>query len=687
MPGIPEILATAIAHHNNGRFSEAEVLYRQILEVEPGHADSLHLLGLIAFQHGRPASAVPLYRQAIAIAGNRSTYHQHLGMALHGLGENDAAIAAFQKALSLSPDDPDVYNNLGNLLQEMGLLEQALACRERALSQVPDNHLFRFNYGSALELFARYGEAEGWYRSALEIEPNFPEGWNGLGELLRKTGRIDDAIQAYQQTLALQPDHASALNNLSLAYKEKGLLHEAAAMLNRCLALQPDHFAAQTNLGVVLQQQGRIDEAIDRFQRALRLNPEHPTVHSNLIFALTYQENTTGIRLRDEAVAWDRRQAVLVPPPQAFSNQPDPERVLKVGFVSADLRDHAVSYFLLPLFRHFDRSAISVHCYNETLRDDVVTGWFRDIADGWRDSRGVHDSVLADMIRADGIDILIDCSGHSAGNRLRLFKRRPAPVQVSTPLGHGATSGIAEMDYFLSDGHLTPEGHDSLFSEHLLRLPHVFAPFEPKDFWPEPFPDVPEEMLFGCFADPLRVSSKALALWKRLLDAVPGSRILFKNKAYDHPVMERHWRSRFAVLGDRISFEGLPGYWFKNMDVYSRVRVILDSCPSTGATSSLIPMWMGVPVMSLAGSHIMERFGAPFLRNGGLGDLVAETGDEYLAKAVDIIGDEARLKRLRAELRQTMKASPLLDGPGIARDWEAALRQAWRTWCAEATAK
>ncbi|CAA7620153.1 tetratricopeptide repeat protein [Magnetospirillum sp. SS-4] len=684
MPGIPETLAAAIDHHNSGRFSEAEILYRRILEESPNHADSLHLLGLIAYQHGRFGSAVPLYRQAIAVAGDHSVYHQHLAMALHSLGQMDEAIAAFRAALSLSPDDADIYNNLANLLQEVGRLDEALVCRQRALAQMPDNYLFRHNCGSTLELFARYDEAESWYRSALEIQPDFTEGYNSLGELCRKTGRTDQAIAYYQQALALQPDHISSLNNLGLAYKEKGLLHEAAAVLNRCIALEPGYFAAQANLGTILQQQGRIDEAIDRFQRALRLNPDHHVVRSNLIFALTYQDTTTGVRLRDEAVAWDRRQSVLVPAEtRPFANTPDPDRPLRVGFVSADLRDHAVSYFLLPLFRNFDRSAVSVHCYNEALRDDVVTDWFRSLADGWCDSRGIHDNALLDKIRADGIDILIDCSGHSGGNRLRLFKRRPAPVQISTPLGHGGTSGVTEMDYFLSDIHLTPDGYDGQFSERLLRLPRVFAPFEPKEFWPAPAPAVPEGMVFGCFADPLRVGAKALNLWRRLLDSVPGSRLLFKNKAYDHQVMERHWRGRFSVLGDRIDFEGLPGYWASNMDVYGKVRVMLDSCPSTGATSTLIPMWMGVPVMSLAGTHVMERFGAPFLRNAGLGDLVADGEDAYLATAAALIRDETRLAFLRAGLRRTMADSALLDGSGIARDWEAALRQVWREWCVE----
>jgi protein O-GlcNAc transferase len=687
MTNVTEMLQTAIALHNAERFSEAEVLYRRILESEPANADSLHLLGLLAYQHRQFTGAVSMISEAISIAPNQPSFHEHLGMAFQGLRRYDEALAAFKRGVDLAPGNADIYNNLGNLYHEMGQMAEMLACREKALSLFPNNYLFRHNYASALEQFARFEEAEAWYTSALEAKPDFADGYNGLGELYRKAGHLDQAIVQYQRTLALKPDHIHALNNLSLAYKDKGLLHEAVGVLNRCLAITPDYGPGNANLGTALQQLGRIDEAVERFQYALKLSPEHDVIHSNLIFALTYQQDTTGLRLRDEAIAWDKRQSWMIPAvPSLVGRDSDPERPIRIGFVSADFRDHAVSYFLLPLFRAFDRRQVAIVCYNETLRDDIVTGWFRDLADVWRDSRGIHDRALFDQIRADEIDILVDCSGHSGGNRLKLFKMRPAPIQFTTPLGHGGTSGVAEMDYFLSDVHLTPEGYDDQFSESLVRLDHVFAPFEPKDFWPEPFAEVPGDLVFGCFADPLRVSPRALALWGRLLDAVPGSRILFKHKTYNHEVMERHWRGRFSALGDRVDFEGLPGYWVGNMDVYRRVRVVLDSCPSTGATSTLIPLWMGVPVLSLAGSHIMERFGVPFLSNAGLGDLIATDEDSYLRIGTQLIKDDVRLARLRRDLRSTMKASPLLDFDGGARAWERQFREVWRRWCREAAA-
>ena len=684
MPSIPETLQLAVAHHNGGRLADAEALYRAILEVEPRHADSLHLLGLIAYQHERYAAALPLISQAIALNGPQPLYQQHLGMTLHALKRFDEAAAAFALALAATPDNSDLLNNLGNLYQDWGRMDEALDCRRRALALAPDNPLVHFNYGVTLEKLGRIEEATEMHRAALRLNPEFPECLNGLGEIYRKSGKLDDAIAHYQRTLALRPDYALALNNLGVAYKTQGLIYEAAAVLQRCLTVAPNHDAALSNLAGVLQLQGRIDEAVERYRQAVKLNPDQAVIHSNLIFALTHLHDTTGATLLDEAKRWDRHQSRLIPgTSEAFANPPDPERRLRIGFVSPDFRDHAVSYFLLPLFRNFDRSAFFVACYNESLSEDIVTGWFRERVDCWRDSRAIHDAGLADMIRADAIDILIDCSGHSGGGRLPVFKRRPAPVQVSTPLGHGGTTGVAEMDYFLSDVHLTPEGHESQFSETLIRLDRVFAPFEPKDFWPEPEGAVPGELLFGCFGDPIRISSETLELWKRLLDAAPGARILFKNKAYTQPAMEQHWRSRFAALADRALFEGLPGGWAKNMDVYRRVRVMLDTFPSTGATSSLIPLWMGVPVLTRAGSHALQRFGVSILNNAGLPDLVAATDAAYVAAGARLIADTERLKRLRAELRPRLCASALCDAAGVTREWEAALRRIWRRWCEE----
>ncbi|OAN54665.1 hypothetical protein A6A04_12125 [Paramagnetospirillum marisnigri] len=664
---------------------EAEDLYRQILDIDPRQPDALHLLGLVAFQTGNCHAAVDLITQAIAIKNTDAAYHEHLALSLVGVGRGVEAERAAMQAMALNPDQSETFNNLGNLLQEMGRMDEALICRQKAYELTPDNHLYSYNYAITLERFGRLEEAEAFHYQALKLDPNFPEGLNGLGELHRKAGRVDEAVACYQRALALRADFVEALNNLGLAYSSRGQLFEATAILQRCLALRPANDAALSNLGNIYQMQGRAEEAADIFRRAVEVNPGQAVAHSNLIFAMIHMHDATGETLLRQCGEWDRAQSMRTPIIQhSFANDRDPDRRLRVGFVSADFKDHAVSYFLLPLFRAFDRSRVELVCYNEVRNEDVVTGWFRDSVDCWRDSKGIHDQGLTEMCRADAIDILVDCGGHSGGNRLTAFKRRPAPIQITTPLGHGGTTGVREMDYFIGDPFLTPAGSDSQFSETVIRLDKVFAPFEPKDFWPEPVASVPEQPLFGCFGDPARISRQTLLLWRRLLDAVPGARILFKHKAYGSDAMAEHWAVRFAPIADRAIFEGLPGGWVGNMDVYGRVRVMLDTFPAAGATSSLIPLWMGVPVLSRVGTHTLQRFGAPILHNLGLADLAAESDDAFVSAGSALIADDTRLARLRASLRPTLRDSALCDAQGAARQWEAAFRHVWHAWLAEA---
>ena len=684
MPTIKEAIATAVEHQNNGRLADAEAIYRQVLEIIPEEPDCLHLLGLIAHQVGKNDEALKLISRAIQAADDRAAYHHHKGVVLQALGRRDDARNAFQIAVGIAPADADCWNNYGNLLQEMRRIDEALDCHRRAAELAPGNFLVHFNLGIVLEKFGRVDEALESYHVSVNLLPNFPAGWNSIGEVHRKAGRINEAIEAYQKTLAIKPDYPEALNNLGIAYKSKWMLPEAQAILRRCLGFRPEYPAALSNLAGVLQLQGRLDEAIEMDRRAIALDPSLAIAHSNIIFVRSYHPRATGSELREEGQKWETRQLRGMPSFNSrHGNIPDPERPLKIGFVSPDFRDHAVSYFFLPLFRAFDRAKVRVYGYNETLRDDTVTDWLRAAADEWRDTRMLHDEGLERLVRQDEIDILVDCSGHSGGNRLPFFLRRSAPIQVSTLLGHGGTTGLSAMDYFLGDPHITPDGHEKYFSERLVRLPRFFAPFLPRDHWPPVVGDVPDGLTFCCVGDPVRVGQGTVDLWRRVLDAVPGSTLLYKGRMFGNPTLVRHWKEKFAPLGERLVLEGLSGTWANSMDVYGRVRVVLDTFPAAGATSSLIPLWMGVPVVSRAGIHSVQRFGVSVLVNAGLSDFVAESDDDYVRIASELIVNERKLRDFRRGLRTQIAASPVCDASGIAREHEAIFREMWLTWCRE----
>jgi predicted O-linked N-acetylglucosamine transferase (SPINDLY family) len=436
-------------------------------------------------------------------------------------------------------------------------------------------------------------------------------------------------------------------------------------------------------MGATYQEQGKLDEAISCYRKALEINPGNAIARSNLIFSLQYDPKITGEMLLAECRQWEKRHGARQAPPP-YENMPDPEKRLRVGYISADFRGHAAAFLLEPLLSSHDKTAVEVFCYAEVRRPDAFTERFQKCADYWTVTVGLADKELEATIRSDGIDILVDCGGYSSNNRLAALTGKPAPIQVSTMFGHGGATGLNIFDYVLTDSYLTPPGFDGHFVEKIIRLPHHVAPFRPLPQWPEVYPLQAAKtgrVVFGCFAAPARISSGAIALWHRVLQRVPGSHLLLKNPAFGDTETQRFWREAFLSFGNRVEFEDVPGGWGRNMDVYSRIDIVLDSFPVSGHTTSIIPLWMGVPVISFSGKHAAQRFGASVLSNAGLTDLLAKTGQEYVDKAVALANDVGRLIFLRTTLRERLALSPLCNARQITGEIEAAYRTIWRKWC------
>ncbi|MEO5375248.1 MAG: tetratricopeptide repeat protein [Alphaproteobacteria bacterium] len=659
--------ATASAHHREGRLAEAEPLYRAILERTPGHADSLHMLGVLACQTGHHADAADLIAAAVAAAAppGVAAYHSNLGEALRELGRIGEAEACYRQALALAPDYAIAHYNLANVLAKTGWVATGRAKTGRA------------------------AEAERHYRRAIELRPDDADAHNNLGILLYDLDDPAGAVACYRRALELRPDFALAATNLAGALADLGALSDALAYCRHAIALDPALAEARNALANVLRDTGHIDEAITAYREALALKPDDATIHSNLIHVLSFDPAVTGPDLLAECRRWNERQAAGLPAPSPHENRPDPDRRLRVGYVSADLRDHAVAYFLEPLIAAHDRAAVEVVCYSGSPVEDDVSRRIRVVADGWCRIRGEGDDAVAERIRADGIDILVDVSGHTRGNRLPVFARRPAPVQVSTILGQGGTTGLDAIGHILTHAALTPfgagagTGAEAHLAETAIRLPRTLAAFRPRADWPAvaPLPEGPP--VLACFGDPARIAPAHVETWRRVLERLPGARLLLRHRAYDDADAALHWRRRFAPLVDWVDVEGLPaGGWGSAMDVYGRVMLVLDTYPVTGGTSTAIPLWMGVPVVTLAGGHAGQRFGAWLLEAVGLPELIAPDAEAFVRLAVDLLADRERLLRLRTGLRETMRYSPLCDEAGAARDVEDAYRRLWREWCA-----
>jgi predicted O-linked N-acetylglucosamine transferase (SPINDLY family) len=715
---IQQAIDRAMQLHQAGRFQEAESLYRQVLAQQPNHPDALHLLGVLAGQVGRLDLATDLINQAIAAAPGNADYHCNLGFFLQSQGRIDQAIASFQRAIEIKPDMPVAHNNLGIALTSSGQLPQAIASCQRAIEIKPDYPEAHYNLGNAFLHSQQFEQAIACYQRALQIKPNYPEAYNNLGNALCRQGRLDQAVANYQRAVRIKPDFSEAYINLGAAWVEmrqfdqavaccrqaieikpdqpgafynlgnalckKDQLDQAVASYQRALALKGDYADALSNLGNAWKEMGQLDEAIACFRKTLELNPQFVNAHDNLLYTLCYHPASDAQTLFIEGRRWNQQHAQpLKKFIRTHDNDQTPDRPLRVGYVSPDFRNHPVGRFVLSLLAAHDRKAFQIFCYANVASPDETTAKMQTHADAWRSIVAQSDEQAAEMIRQDRIDILVDLALHASSNRLLIFARKPAPVQVSFASYPGST-GLETIDYRLTDPYLDPPGlMDQYYSEKSIRLPDTWWCDSLLSLEPA-VNALPAEsngyVTFGCLNNFCKVNDAVLSLWAKVLSSTAGSRLL---------LLAPGGTSRQRVL-DRLGAEGIaaervqfvprqPGLAY--LQTYHRIDIGLDTLPYNGHATSFDSFWMGVAVITLVGQTVVGRAGLSQLTNLGLPELIAHTPNEFVRIATDLAGDLPRMRELRSTLRQRMRASPLMDADRFARGVESAYREMWRIWC------
>lgn len=522
-------------------------------------------------------------------------------------------------------------------------------------------------------------------RKAIAIDPDQASFHHSLGGALLTQGKVDDAIASFRRAIALDPGQAKARTGLGNALLAQGKTAEAIACFREALSLAPDFALARTSLGKALVDQGKSAEAIACFREALALAPDSSVAHSCLLFTLHYCPSADRETLFSEARAWGERHAEpLAREIRPHQNVPDPARRLRVGYVSADFRQHPVGYFFESVLSAHDRTRFEVFCYSNGEGADDVTARIRSASDHWRSIRHGSDEAVAELIRSDAIDILVDLSGHTGWNRLLVFARKPAPVQA-TWLGYIDTTGVRAIDYIIGDSVVCPEGDEGLYVEEVVRLPGDFLCYTPRytvDVAPPPalsrgYPT------FGCFNNLAKVTPDVVALWAQVLRALPDARICLKAYALDDPEIRDHVARAFVVQGiaaERVRLLGRSSH-ADYLAAYAEVDVALDPFPYNGGTTTIEALWMGVPVVSLLGDRFSSRMGASHLSTVGLSELIAESPRDYVDKAVALARDLPGLAALRSDLRDRLLQSSLGDRIGFARGVETVYREIWRQWC------
>jgi protein O-GlcNAc transferase len=622
--------------------------------------------------------------------GDPEHFDATLGLAIiHATGGNlDKAIALFEKATSIRPGDADAHFNLGRALADNGRLDEAAGAYRRSLEIDPREEGPHVNLGNLLKDQGDLAGAADCFRRALVINHNQAMTHSNLGNVLEKLGQPDDAVASHQRALALTPDNPQMLSNLGTARLEQGRLDDAVASYRRALEIDPRFAVAHYNLGNTLKYLGRVDDGVASLRRALEIDPGDAKTERSLLSALL---NVPGLSVHDlfdeHLTIAGNQSAGIVAIDAPFANDPAEGRRLRVGYLSSDFRSHSVGTNLFPLLSAHDRTQFEVFCYADVLRPDAMTERFRSCADHWRAIAGQTDSQVARMIRADAIDVLVCLAGRFDRNRPLVCAYRAAPVQVS--LFDGATSGLEEMDYWLTDDYLNPPDTPEKFTEELYRLP-VFYQYPPTDDAPAVQPTPADQagfIMFGSFNNPAKVNEQVLDLWAGVLKSVPGSRLLLKYKNwYSQASLQDHAAEQFAACGverDRILFEAASDTFAEHLGRYGAVDIALDPFPFNGATTTFQALWMGVPVVSLAGQSFISRMTGSILHQTGLGDLVADTPAAYVDCAKTLAIDVERLRTLRSGLRDRVASSLLCDAPAYARSLETAFRDIWQKWSAD----
>lgn len=631
-------------------------------------------------------AALADYQAVQATLPADAAIHLSIGTALQAMGKLTDAEAAYRHTAKLAPSWPEAWNKLAELQAKSGRHDEAIDSYQAALLLDARNVQTLNELGNALQAVGRLDEAMAAYRQMQAIEPDHAHAHNNIGSVLQARGQIDLAKQEYQRALTIKPHFASAHFNLGTVQLLLEKLDDSLIHFSNTIQYDPHFYAAHNNLSATLSKLGRIDEAVAACRHAIGINPAWNEMHSNMLFALTHSASTCPDTLFKEHQRFGQQfEAPLRALWPRHQNQPDPDRTLRIGIVSADLNNHAMANFITPVLEnlmHATRLEVFIYCNNKV--DDHITAHLRAVVGRWHNVQDLSDEQLARQIGQDGIDILIDLSGHTGYNRLLTFARKPAPLQA-TWMGYPMTTGMLSMDYYLTDRYFSPPGLlDDQFTEKLLLLP-ACAPYVPSPEAPaiSPAPAlVNGHVTFGSFNRANKISRDVIARWSSLLRAVPAARMLVAGMPSEQiTALLRGWFDEEGIAAERLSFHAVTD--IQNYLVMHRlVDVCVDTWPYTGGTTTLHALWMGVPTLTMVGQTLPSRVGAAILGHLGLDQFIARDEADFMQKGIAIASDIAALGQLRTDMRARLNNSAAGQPALIAAGLENALRTIWQRWCA-----
>lgn len=552
----------------------------------------------------------------------------------------------------------------------------------KVLSQDPENHLANYILGLIAAGDSENGPALKYLEKAASLCSDDPKIFYNYGLVLQRTAQYNKAINQYEKALSLDPDYIQVLNNYSAALLITGELTKAEAAARKIINIDPSHVDPHVNLGNILKDGGFINEALESYNNALTLQPDNVIAGSNMLLCMCYSTHNAET-IFNEHRAWEHRISKSSSQESITYTDLDPDKSpLRIGYISADFKTHSVAFYIEQILENHDPSQFEIFCYSDVQNPDPVTLRLKKLPMKWRPISGMDNDKVLEIIRKDDIDTLVDLSGHAGKNRLPLFLLKAAPLQINY-LGYPNTTGLSQMDYRLTDSWADPDGQEKYYTENLYHLPQGFLCYKPSKLSP-PVSEIPAAkngfITFGSFNNLPKVSIETIDVWAKILKAIEQSRLMIKTKPFNDASVKERYKNLFAQKGvdiDRLLFTEYSPSLEKHLSFYHHVDIGLDTFPYNGTTTTCEALWMGVPVITLAGDHHRGRVGVSIMSRIGLTGMVADSTERYIALALFLASDLERLSKLRLGLRSTLAQSPLCDGKSFTKMLEKAYREMW----------
>ena len=605
-----------------------------------------------------------------------------IGACLRASNEIDESLLYLDKAILLNP-------NYAEALINRGLIKLTQHDKSGALLDLETAHKLKPHAKQIWDLivslnveFKQFDKAASLLIKMVEADPRNENRFAGLAFCNQSLGDLETAIDNYKKALKIKPDYAEVYVNMGSALMGRGDLEAALDSYKQAIKIKPNYAEAYNNMGIALESKGDQEAAIDSYKQALKIKPDFKDAFSNLLFTLNYHPDKSAEEIFAAYQEYDDHCGV--PCRNDWRDHPNNRetlRRLKVGYVSQDFRKHSGRHFLEPLLAHHDKRVVEVYAYADLKREDEVTARYKSYVEHWIPTVGLSDAAVAERIRADGIDVLVDLAGHTANNRLGVFACKPAPVSISW-LGYGYTTGLTAIDYFLTDAAAVPLGSEGLFSETPLRLETPACSFRPAEGMGSvsPLPAMMRGFVtFGTLTRSVRINHRTIRVWSEILKQVAGARLVIDSKSFQNEGEHAALIAQFFAHG--INREQLElGFHSPPWDVLRGLDIGLDCFPHNSGTTLFETLYMGIPLVTLAGRPSVGRLGSSILEGVGHPEWIARTEAEYIKKAVDLANDLPALAHLRAGLRAKMEAGPLMDEAGFARKVEAAYQTMFAKW-------